>query len=284
MTAGSGTGSGQDFTQAFPLGSNEPGRTQPPRRRRPLGLIAIGVLAAGLVIGGAGAAVLSGGSAKSSTNDAAAGDGATSSTVLTQTTAVSGGGSGSPPPTPKSPKSPAPTIVSFTSSTKSVGCLNPGANFPITLTWSTQDATGVALAADGVDLGSFDPSGSQSVKVLCDGYIHTYVLTAVGAGGDTTKLVSVFTSVPKAVITDLWAKPNALVCKPGDFLVDVHFTWATKNAKTVVFDGGPPLSASGILIQSVQCDGNDQHLTLTATGWGANNVAVKTVTVTETKP
>ena len=280
MTAGSDAGAGSDFTQPLPFGGDEPGGTQPPRRRRPLGLIAIGVLAAGLVIGGAGAAILSGGSANSSTNDAAAGEGATSTTVLTPTTVAPSDGSGSPPP--KAPKSPAPTIVSFTSSTKSIGCLNPGGKLPITLTWSTQDATGVALAADGVDLGSFDPSGSQSVKLLCDGYLHTYALTAVGAGGDTTKHLTVFTTVPKAVITDLHAAPSGLVCQPGDFLVDVHFTWATKNAKTVVFEGGPPLSASGILIHAIPCDGNDQHLTLTATGWGAGNVAVKTVTVTET--
>ena len=65
----------------------------------------------------------------------------------------------------------------------------------VTLTWATQNASGVDLSVDGPGLyGSYGPSGSQTLTVTCNGSTHTYQLTAKGAQGQTvTKTVSVAT-------------------------------------------------------------------------------------------
>jgi hypothetical protein len=273
---------GQDFTQGR---STDDGEGDSPRaRRRPVWLLVVGVLAVGLLLGGASAAVLSGGGSDGGgRNSAGAGVSSTTATTATPRPRAGAGEPGPHPPgDPGKPGKPAPTIVAFDASVQSIGCIKPGAHLPITLSWSTEDATGVALTMDGVDLGTFDPSSSQPVKVLCDGAPHVYALTAVGDGGESTKQLHVVTSVPKAVITDFIATPGSLICQPGDVLVDVHFQWATKNAKTIELEGTGLLSSIGIAISSVRCDGTDQHVTLTAHGWGPNNTVSKTITVHET--
>jgi hypothetical protein len=65
----------------------------------------------------------------------------------------------------------------------------------VTLSWATQNATGVDLSVDGPGIyGSYGPSGSTTLNVPCNGATHTYMLTAKGSNGQTaTKTISVAT-------------------------------------------------------------------------------------------
>lgn len=94
----------------------------------------------------------------------------------------------------------APVITSYTSSTTSIACpaSDVSTTVPtptVTLTWATQNATGVDLSVDGPGVyGSYGPSGSTTLNVPCNGAPHTYLLTAKGSNGQTvTKTISVAT-------------------------------------------------------------------------------------------
>ncbi len=94
----------------------------------------------------------------------------------------------------------APVINSYTSSTTSIACpvANVSTTVPpatVTLSWTTQNATGVDLSVDGPGVyGSYGPSGSTTLDVPCNGATHTYLLTANGSNGQTaTKTISVAT-------------------------------------------------------------------------------------------
>jgi hypothetical protein len=135
----------------------------------------------------------------------------TSTTVTTTPTTTqapttnSGGtgtGSGGTTATTAPPTSPsnAPVITSYTSSTTSIACpaSDVSTTLPpptVTLSWATQNATGVDLSVDGPGVyGSNGPSGSTTLNVACNGATHTYLLTAKGSNGQTaTKTISVAT-------------------------------------------------------------------------------------------
>jgi hypothetical protein len=94
----------------------------------------------------------------------------------------------------------APVITSYTSSTTSIACPASGVSTTVppptvTLSWTTQNATGVDLSVDGPGIyGSYGPSGSTTLNVGCTGATHTYQLTAKGSNGQTaTKTISVAT-------------------------------------------------------------------------------------------
>jgi hypothetical protein len=91
-------------------------------------------------------------------------------------------------------------ITSYIASTTSITCpasdLSTTLPAPsVTLTWATQNASGVDLSVDGPGLyGSYGPSGIQTLAVACNGNTHTYRITAKGTQGQTVnKTVSVTT-------------------------------------------------------------------------------------------
>ena len=65
----------------------------------------------------------------------------------------------------------------------------------VTLSWTTQNATGVDLAVDGPGVyNSYGPNGQTQVNVPCDGNTHTYTLTAKSdTGTSAPKTISVAT-------------------------------------------------------------------------------------------
>ncbi len=139
-----------------------------------------------------------------STNAAAT---STSTTVTTTptttqpaTTTTSGGSGTSSGGTTATTTSNVPIITSYTSSTTSIACpaSDVSTTVPtptVTLSWATQNATGVDLSVDGPGVySSYGPSGSTTLNVPCDGNTHTYKLTAKGSNGQTaTKTISVAT-------------------------------------------------------------------------------------------
>ncbi len=95
---------------------------------------------------------------------------------------------------------PGPVITSYTSSTTSIACpagdVSTSVGPPsITLSWTTEHATGVDLGVDGPGVyASYGPSGTTQLTVPCDGNTHTYKLTAKGTGGQTaSQTISVAT-------------------------------------------------------------------------------------------
>ena len=123
------------------------------------------------------------------------------STPPTAQSATTGsGGTTATTAPPTTPPSNAPVITSYTSSTTSIACpaSDVSTTVPtptVTLSWATQNATGVDLSVDGPGIyGSYGPSGSTTLNVPCNGATHTYLLTAKGSNGQTaTKTISVAT-------------------------------------------------------------------------------------------
>ena len=129
----------------------------------------------------------------------------TSTTVPTSapppsTPATSSGGGGTSPTAPTTPATggttatttPAgPVITSYTANPTDIACPAPDVSTTlptpmVTLTWTTQNATGVDISVDGPGVyGSYGPNGNTQISVPCNGATHTYQLTAHGTGGQT---------------------------------------------------------------------------------------------------
>ena len=111
---------------------------------------------------------------------------ATTRSTTTTTTAVAGGAGGSGGGGGGSSK---PTIASFNVPT-TVNCASPTT---INISWSTSNATQVAISIDGPGPYKYysGPSGSDSVPFACDGNPHTYMITAKNSSGQTTRTVTV---------------------------------------------------------------------------------------------
>ena len=146
--------------------------------------------------------LVSGGGDDNNSNAAATTTSKSTSTTVTSTPTTTLPATTTPttPSTPPPTTSGAPVITSYTASTLSIVC--PAADVSttlppatVTLTWTTQNASGVDLSVDGPGLyGSYGPAGSQTLNVTCNGNTHTYKLTAKGTQGqNATKTLSVAT-------------------------------------------------------------------------------------------
>ena len=75
-----------------------------------------------------------------------------------------------------------PALTSFTASATTFTCsavpVSTVAPQQLTLTWTTQNATGVTLAIDGPGkYADYGPNGNVTLPAHCDGSSHTYTLT-----------------------------------------------------------------------------------------------------------
>jgi hypothetical protein len=118
----------------------------------------------------------------------------TGAPTTTGGSATTGGAATTAPPPPPTTAAPAgPVITSFAASASVVACPATDVSTTVgpptvTLSWTTQNATGVDLAVDGPGLyASYGPNGNTLITVPCDGGTHTYMLTAKGAGGATAQ-------------------------------------------------------------------------------------------------
>lgn len=117
----------------------------------------------------------------------------------------------------------APSVASFNAQPASVT-----AGGSTTLTWTTQNATAVTID-NGV--GAQSANGSVSVS---PGQTTTYVLTAMGPGGEATAQVSVsVTQVGAPVIVSFQAMPQQIV--PGG---QATLSWEVTGATSVTIDNG----------------------------------------------
>jgi hypothetical protein len=125
-------------------------------------------------------------SSGSTGSDGSGGSGGSAATGSTAST-----GSGGASATSVTTAAPGPAITSFTSSSTTIACPSPDVSTTlgppsITLSWTTERATGVDLSVDGGGVyASYGPSGSTTITVPCDGGTHTYTLTAKAAGGQS---------------------------------------------------------------------------------------------------
>lgn len=173
------------------------------------------------------------------------------------------GSNPAPAPTP-TPSNPAPT-AQFNATPASVN-----AGQPVTLTWSTTNATSVTID-NGV--GKVSASGSTTVNPSSS---VTYTLTATGSGGTVTKTAAVTVTMPAPgapTIQQFTATPANI--NAGQ---TVTLTWSTTNATTVTIDNGvgtvkPSDSTTVKPLSSVT-------YTLTATGPGGTATATTAVAVT----
>jgi len=134
-----------------------------------------------------------------------------------------------------------------------------------TLTWSTTNATTVSID-NGV--GSKPASGTANVSPAST---TTYMLTANGPGGTTTKTATVTVTQPAPAIT-FSATPANIASGQSSTLV-----WSTTNATSVTIDNGvgsKPLSGSATVSPTTTTT-----YTLTANGPGGTLTSQATVTV-----
>jgi hypothetical protein len=149
---------------------------------RRLWLIAGGILVLGLIIGAIIAVAASGDDDTTTTTTTSSSSTSTStstSTTLPITTTA-----------PPSTAAPAPSITQFTVSQNPVSC--PGTT-QVTLSWVTQNTTGVTLSIDNPNgaFGNYGPTATEQFPFACGGgpgqVQHTYYLRANGVGGQTTQ-------------------------------------------------------------------------------------------------
>jgi hypothetical protein len=134
-----------------------------------LGVIVLGVVIALLVTGGGDDGDKTAASSSTSTSVSSSTSTSTSSTTTStsSTTATTAPG--------------APVITAFTAAPSPFPCTPPNGG-QITITWSTQNATGVNLSIDGPGVfASYGPQGQQQVPFAGCSTAHTYTLTAKGS-------------------------------------------------------------------------------------------------------
>jgi hypothetical protein len=196
---------GGDQTQAFnsdatqvggtpprtppPTGSDEPGDD-----RRKLWLIVLGLLTAGLIIGGLVVALSGGDDSKKNAADTST---STSSTSTSTSTSTSSTTQATSPPTTASNPSDDPKIDSFTANPGTITCPTSTSSVSVTLSWATTNTNQVVLSVDGP--GAFQTynssSGSETLTPACppagSNAQHTYTITAKGPNGpDATKTIN----------------------------------------------------------------------------------------------
>lgn len=167
-----------------------------------------------------------------------------------------------------------PAAVSATISASPLSVAEPGTT---TITWSSANAT--AVAVNGSGLGSTAANGSQTVTGLTAGN-HDFTIVAQGPGGPATRTVSVSVTAAIAVSGTLSASPSS-----GTAPVATSIAWNTANA-TAVSVSGPGLgsaSATGTQIVSGLTAGT-HTFTLTAQGPGGPITRTATVTVSPALP
>jgi Pentapeptide repeats (8 copies) len=71
-------------------------------------------------------------------------------------------------------------VASFDVGDLSCGAATTG---PVTVSWTTTDATAVQIAVDTVAPASFGPSGTTTVVVPCDGESHSITITPLSDAG-----------------------------------------------------------------------------------------------------
>jgi serine/threonine-protein kinase len=107
---------------------------------------------------------------------------AASSTTELETTTTE------PPPTTAAPTTIPATVISSFSGPTTVQCNAPT---DVELSWATENAQTVELSIDGTQAAALPPSGQDLFPFACDGSPHTYVLEASGAGGDTSRQLTI---------------------------------------------------------------------------------------------
>jgi len=117
------------------------------------------------------------------------GSGGSGGSAATGSTASTGSGGASA--TSATTAAAGPSISSFTSSATTIACPSPDVSTTlgppsITLSWTTERATGVDLSVDGGGVyASYGPSANTTLAVPCDGGTHTYTLTAKATGAQS---------------------------------------------------------------------------------------------------
>ncbi len=137
--------------------------------------------------------------------------------LLLTLTACGGGGGSSPPPAPLIP------TVTLSASVSDVRT-----NSPVTLTWSSSNATSCNASGGTGWSGSVSTSGSQSVTV---GGTTTYSLSCSGAGGANSAT---------ALVT-AWSAPTANITSSDSEILSgnsVTIQWASTNSKNCKGTGG----------------------------------------------
>jgi hypothetical protein len=136
----------------------------------------------------------------------------------------SGSGGSYTPPTPT--PDPTPAVCNYLNGAPTSLPYGGGS---VTLSWSTSNASSVSIN-NGV--GSVGASGSTAVNVTGN---TTFILTAVGAGGNDTCSVPVTVEAMQAPSCDAFSgTPNTLPYGGGD----VTLNWATTNATNVSINNG----------------------------------------------
>jgi hypothetical protein len=156
-------------------------------------------------------------------------------------------------------RTPLPPEVTFTAEPSSI--TRRGTS---TLTWTTTDATAVAI--DG-DVGVQPLSGSVVVEPVAT---TTYTLTATGDGGTTMRQATVtVTSGPSIIFI---ASPDTILPEQSSTL-----TWSTQNATSIVIDHGiGTVDAAGMKVVAPLVT---TTYVITATGSGGTQTASVTVKV-----
>ncbi len=150
--------------------------------------------------------------------------------------------------------------------TASAAAINAGS--PVTLTFSTTNATSVTIDP----LGSFGASGQVTTSPLGT---TTYLLTATGPGGVATSSVTVTVRVgPTATLT---GSPTAIL-PGGSATLTIATTLATSVSLTPTV-AGVPLNGTVTVRPTVTTT-----YTLTATGTGGSAAATATITVLPALP
>jgi hypothetical protein len=136
-----------------------------------------------------------------------------------------------------------------------------------TLTWSSTDAVDTAISG----IGPVSAGGTRSVAPKHD---MTYVLTAKGPGGDSTKTVTVDVNAQPTATLDL-SQPEIRYHKIGDKVVEqdsATLRWAALNADSGSIDpfGNAGTSGSRTITANPNVTGvgpvhEDLHYTFTAT-------------------
>lgn len=168
----------------------------------------------------------------------------------------------------------APASVSGSISANPAASAAPGST---TITWSTANATAVAVSGSG--LSSAAPSGSQMVSGLPVG-THSYTLTAQGPGGPVSDTATFTVTQGTPVSGSISASP-ASTTSPGAVTV----TWNTSDATSVSVSGPGLSSSAGSGSQSVTGLAIGTHTwTLSAQGNGGPITRFATVNVSAAPP
>lgn len=140
-----------------------------------------------------------------------------------------------------------------------------------TISWSSSNATSVAVSGNG--LNSSAANGSQLVTNLAAG-THTYSITAQGPNGPVTQTASVTVTSASLVSAAISASPTA-VTAPGSSTL----TWSSTNA-TAVSVSGPGLNSTAANDSRTVTGLSAGTYTYTISAQGPGGPVSRTATVT----